>query len=254
MGMFKRAFDFTNKNIILICLLMIFSLITTVFVSLFKSVSLNVLILYILMLVAFFAGFFNIIKNIIQGNSAKLAFLEGVGEYFLPMLGIGMISFGMYIIFAVLAMQLGTSLAGTKEQVVAALNELMPILQTADTSSLANIEPASAKIYLVIMLSVWIAWGVLSFIILYWVPVLYVDNERNIFKSFYKSVKFLLKNFIKTLCFFVGFVLLLVVTTFLSALAAMFLPLLEFVFFMLSYYLAVVFIFWVFLSYTPESK
>ena len=252
MDILKKSLNLTNKNIVLLCLLMIFSLITTVFVSLFKAVTLHVLVLYILMVVAFFAGFFNVIKTIVQSRRSKLSFLEGVGEYFIPMLGIGMITFGLYLISALIAMRIGMNLAGTKEQVVAALKELVPLLQAVDSTQLANVNPESAKIYLIIMLAVWLAWSILSFVILYWIPVLFIDNERNIFKSFYVGIKYLLKTFRKTFLIYVTTLLLLVLITFLSAISTLFAPALEFVFFVLSYYIAVMFLFAVFLLYEEK--
>lgn len=254
MNVLKRALNLTNKNIILVCLLMMFSLISTVFVSLFKTITLQVIMLYILMMVAFFAGFFNSVKVLIKGENAKLSFLEGVGEYFLPMLGIGLMLFGAYTFFAGIALQYCIGLAGGKEVVLKALNELLPMLQSASTPVTMNPDSASVKVYLIIMLSIWVAWGLLSFVTLYWVPVVLLDNERNIFKSFWVGLKFLFKNFFKTFALFMGIILLLVIITIMGAIATVFIPLLDFVFFTLCYYIAVMFLFSIFLMYADNRE
>lgn len=254
MQLIKRAIEFANKNILLVCLLLMYTLTTTVFLSLFKTITTQIVILYILISVAFFSGFFSIITKTIKNEPTKLSFLEGVGDYFLPMLGIGLITLGTYLISGITAM-LGTiNTLGIKEQVNTALAEILPAIQTGSQEALTKISPETAKIYVVIVLSVWIIWGLISLIILYWVPVLYINNERNIFKSLFMAIKFLIKNIWKTIAIFLAVVFITSILSILSVLATTISPILESIFFMLNYYIGIIFLFAVFLLYKDKTS
>ena len=241
MQLIKRAVELANKNILLVCLLLMYTLTTSIFLALFKTITAQIIVLYILISVAFFSGFFNIITKTIKNESAKLSFLEGVGDYFLPILGIGLMSIGTYLTSGITAMMGTINILGIKEQVNSALNEILPALQTGTQEALTKISPESVKVYLVIMLSVWIVWGLISLLILYWVPVLYINNERNIFKSLLIGIKFLLKNIWKTLAIFLSIVLITSILSILSVLATKISPILESIFFMLNYYIGIIF-------------
>jgi hypothetical protein len=254
MQLIKRAVELANKNILLVCLLLMYTLTTSIFLALFKTITAQIIVLYILISVAFFSGFFNIITKTIKNESAKLSFLEGVGDYFLPMLGIGLMSIGTYLTSGITAMMGTINILGIKEQVNSALNEILPALQTGTQEALTKISPESVKVYLVIMLSVWIVWGLISLLILYWVPVLYINNERNIFKSLLIGIKFLLKNIWKTLAIFLSIVLITSVLSILSVLATKISPILESIFFMLNYYIGIIFLFAVFLLYKDKTS
>ena len=254
MQLIKRAVELANKNILLVCLLLMYTLTTSIFLALFKTITAQIIVLYILISVAFFSGFFNIITKTIKNESAKLSFLEGVGDYFLPMLGIGLMSIGTYLTSGITAMMGTINILGIKEQVNSALNEILPALQTETQEALTKISPESVKVYLVIMLSVWIVWGLISLLILYWVPVLYINNERNIFKSLLIGIKFLLKNIWKTLAIFLSIVLITSVLSILSVLATKISPILESIFFMLNYYIGIIFLFAVFLLYKDKTS
>lgn len=254
MQLIKRAVELANKNILLVCLLLMYTLTTSIFLALFKTITAQIIVLYILISVAFFSGFFNIITKTIKNESAKLSFLEGVGDYFLPMLGIGLMSIGTYLTSGITAMMGTINILGIKEQVNSALNEILPALQTGTQEALTKISPESVKVYLVIMLSVWIVWGLISLLILYWVPVLYINNERNIFKSLLIGIKFLLKNIWKTLAIFLSIVLITSILSILSVLATKISPILESIFFMLNYYIGIIFLFAVFLLYKDKTS
>lgn len=254
MQLIKRAVELANKNILLVCLLLMYTLTTSIFLALFKTITAQIIVLYILISVAFFSGFFNIITKTIKNESAKLSFLEGVGDYFLPILGIGLMSIGTYLTSGITAMMGTINILGIKEQVNSALNEILPALQTGTQEALTKISPESVKVYLVIMLSVWIVWGLISLLILYWVPVLYINNERNIFKSLLIGIKFLLKNIWKTLAIFLSIVLITSILSILSVLATKISPILESIFFMLNYYIGIIFLFAVFLLYKDKTS
>lgn len=93
----QKVFDLTNKYIILATPLILFSLITTLYIAGTANgkviTVLIALVLFTLMTGAFIAGWFNMIKQAVldpereDANSLIKDFPEGVGEYFIPSLG-----------------------------------------------------------------------------------------------------------------------------------------------------------------------
>lgn len=252
----KTSFVLANKNIVLACMLVIFSIVTSVYVAVSQSLSggaaSQALVLYVLALIAFFAGFFNQVKAIVNNDEGKMKFLEGVGEYFLPMSGICVISLISYLVVGLLASLITVNIYGGVEPVMSAMNKVLSVVQNsaADTSS---IDVQTVQIVLTMVLILWAFWGLLSFVLLYWVPVLYFDNVRNIFVSFWQGLKFLFKTFWKSLLIFILAVLAICIIGFLSAISSS-LALLEVLLSMFNYYIILVFVFAVFLLYKKQIQ
>ena len=105
----KNSFNHTNKYIILATPLILFSLLSSLYLA-FTAGSgklLNMLIaiiLFFLMFTAFIAGWFNMITVSLKNpdrenvNSLMSEFPAGVGEYMLPMMGFSVVIF-IYILF-----------------------------------------------------------------------------------------------------------------------------------------------------------
>lgn len=99
----KESYKLTNKYIILATPLILFSLLSSLYILF--SVNGNVLgllfaiVLFFLMLIAFLSGWFYMIKNAIsdcesdEPNLLIKYFPSGVGEYFLPTCGLVLVSF-----------------------------------------------------------------------------------------------------------------------------------------------------------------
>ncbi len=252
----KKSLDFANKNIVLACALVIFSIVTSVYLAVSQSLAGGVmsqsLVLYMLAAIAFFSGFFNQITALLKGDGAKMKFLEGVGEYFLPMSGICLISLVLYGFTGVLSSIITVKIYGGIEAVMAAMNKMLAVVQTGGAEA-ASIDNATLQIVLTMLLILWAFWGLLSFVLLYWVPVLYLEGKRNIFISLISALKFLFKNFGKSLLIFVIAVFFVAVISILSAVASS-IVLLEVIFSMLNYYVAVVFIFAVFIFFKKQIE
>ena len=108
----KKIFSLTNKYIILATPLILFSLISGIYLTVSaagKVINLLIaIILFTFMLAAFIAGWFNMIKFAVKDgydddpNALIKEFTPGVGEYFLPALGsiLVIIAVSLIIMFA----------------------------------------------------------------------------------------------------------------------------------------------------------
>ncbi len=250
----KDAFKLTNKNLMLVCSLYLFSIVSTVYFA-FSQVAANasgqMVILYCLTMVAFFAGFFNQIKSAVKNEEGKFKFLEGIGDYYLPMLGIGLLSLVIYVIFAEVATLLSAKLVGGSSVLVAAMNKTVEVMQ-ANNFDVSALDMQALQVVSIFMLVLWGVWCVVSFVILYWVPVLFFDNEHNIFKSLGRSVVYLFRNFGKS---FLVFLLLLIPVVLLSVLSVAFssFKIVAVLSNVLVYYVSVAFLFAIFLLYADRT-
>ena len=243
MNIISQAFLFTNKNLTQVCLLASFSILMTIFVVQ-GNISSNILILGSLATIAFFAGFFNLIKNEINGEKGTLKFMEGVGEYFMPMSGIFFISMFLYLssllaVFALLVNRFGTSATE------AAMIEFNKVLTA---STITTLSETNLQILFAYSFATMLLMSIISFILLYWVPVLYFTGERNIFKSLITSLKFMLRKFGWTLILFIALTILVFALAILSELAKSII-ILSVIADLLIYYFMVMFLYIVFLTY-----
>ena len=185
----KKSLELANKNIVLACALVIFSIVTSVYVAVSQNLAGGAvsqsLVLYVLAAIAFFSGFFNQIIALLKGDDTKMKFLEGVGEYFLPMSGICIISLILYVITGLLSSVITVNVYGGIEPVMNAMNKMLTVVQ-AGGADVSTIDNTTLQIVLTMLLILWAFWGLVSFILLYWVPVLYIENKRNIiFNKFF---------------------------------------------------------------------
>ncbi len=256
MELIKNAFKLASKNIMLLCSLIIFYCLSSLYILLTKNASIagniQVILLYCLMIIAFFAGFFNIIKTVINKENTKMRFLEGVGEYFLPMFGIFVISFLFYLIASVIVTIAADKILGGVEPIIAFINK---ILNTPDTASAAlqSASPDMLSNTLIFLISLWAALGVVSFLLIYWVPALYLSETKNILKSLLSAITTLVKKFFTTLLVFACVLVLAAIISTIEVLAAS-VPLVSAILDILNYYIIVVFLFAIFLFYKQTVK
>ena len=251
----KSAIALTNNNLMLVCFLYLFSVASTVFLAI-SQVATNVaghtMLLYCLTMVAFFAGYFNQIKTAIKPEEGKLKFLEGIGDYFLPMLGIALLSLLLYVLLAEVGTFVVAKIVGGVPVLTAAVNKVMEVLQ-ASQGEVSALDMQAIQIVSVLMFVLWLLWCAVSFLILYWVPVLYFDDKRNIFISLVIAIKFLLKQFWKSLFMYIMLLFPVVFFSILSVALSSFKPV-AVLCNILIYYVSVVFLFSVFLLYVEKVE
>ena len=261
MNLIKRAFGLANKNIILLCDIILFYCLTGVYTFVVKYQGLEdnlfAVIVYGVMMIAFFAGFFNVIKYIINNKQGKMRFLEGVGEYFLPMFGIGLLSLILYtvpLLFGLFA--IGKAFGGLGP-VTDFLNNLYAG-QTAVDTIVKNTDPNVILQAVLLLFAMWLICMLVSFVLLYWIPVVYIGGKKNIFTSLYSSIVFLFKKFWVTLLVSVVAVVVVSVISVCETLT-MGIPVVSALFNILSLYITIVFLLSIFIIYKdalqdPENK
>lgn len=222
----KRSFNLTNKNIILASPLILFSLVSSLYVLFSVNGNLinliMVVILYTLMLVTFIAGWFFMIKSCItnksveNSNSLMKEFPVGVGEYFLSSTAYIIIVFLVFIITLSTFSFLGIKFIGN-------------IDIEADVLSRAMVSAAAFKSFLLTLSEAQLyklsAWYLLLYTsaafsylaIMFYAPAIFFKN-KNPFKALWIAFKDLFsKKFIKNILLFsiiiISYTLLSVLTT-----------------------------------------
>ena len=120
----KNSFSHTNKYIILATPLILFSLLSSLYLAFTagsgKLLSMLIaIILFFLMFSAFLAGWFNMITISLKDsdrenvNSLMTEFPAGVGEYMLPMMGFVAITFAISLILITISTLAGIKLIGS---------------------------------------------------------------------------------------------------------------------------------------------
>ncbi len=254
MDFIKKIFGLTNKNLMLVCSLVIFQCISSVYILISQRTGMNmdlqVIILYGLMVIAFFSGFFNIIKYTVNNESGKLRFFEGVGDYFLPMCGIFILSFIFYSLGSIISIVIAEKFLGGIQPIISFVSNILnnpataaELIKTVDPSLILSVE-----LWILIISAI---WAIIAFVLLYWIPVLFITNQRNVFKSLFQSLSFLFKNFLKTLLFALAFLVIIILVSLLESITLN-IPAISAIFSILSYYFTIVFLFGVFLIYKDK--
>lgn len=222
----KESFKLTNKYIILATPLILFSLLSSLYILF--SIGGNVVsmviagILFTLMLAAFLSGWFFMIADCVKfpqkedPNSVMNNFTAGVGEYFLPV--IGMIFNAFLVSLVILAVSYFTG-----------MKFIGDIGITPDAFSKAMESTTALKAFLMSLSDEQLfrlnAWNILLFasmsvtyfLLMFYSPALFF-KEKNPFKAFVISIKNLFgrkffKNVLLFLIIFVSYFLLSVLTT-----------------------------------------
>lgn len=224
----KKIFELTNRYIILGTPLILFSLLSTIYLAVSARGTvihlLIAIILFGLMTAAFIAGWFNMVKKAVlepdreDVNSLIKEFTPGVGEYFLPSLGVILNVIVISIIILIIASIIGMKTIGNPNISIEALNTAV---QT----------PESLKVFLtslskeqLIKINAWnlLLLGAMAFT--YFLEILYLPamffKNKNPFIAFFISLKDLFsRKFFTTLGIFI---LLFVVYSIISILSALF--------------------------------
>lgn len=223
----KESFNITNKYIILATPLIIFSLLSSLYL-LFSAngnlISLLVaLILFVLMLAAFLSGWFYMIKLAVSGEDREDAnllikeFPAGVGEYFVPTLGLLFNTFVLSGVLLALTYIVGMKFIGN-----------IGISPEAMSAALESVEKMKVFVYsltdaqrvkiLAWNLLLFLSVGLEYFLIMFYPPAL-VFKQKNPFKAFFAALKDLfsrkfLQNVLLYILIFIAYSILSILTTF----------------------------------------
>lgn len=202
----KTVIQITNKYLILATPLILFSLITSIYLSASASAKiinfLIALVLFILMTACFIAGWFNMVKLAIavpnrnEPNSLIKEFPSGVGEYFLPALGML-----LFMIIISISISYGGYFIGLKIIGDPGINPESLVKAMENTAALKTFMTSlTPEQYIKINLWNFFLLGVMTLI--YYLFILYIPTlfykTKNPFKAFFISLKDLFSKHIIT--------------------------------------------------------
>ena len=222
----KISFKLTNKYLVLATPLILFSLISSLYILFsLRGDLINILtalILFVFMFAAFLSGWAYMLKLVVsdcakdEPNALIKEFPAGVGEYFLPVLGLMVNILVLSVLFFFAAYFIGMKTIGNVEISSAALSSAME-----STEELKNFLMSLPKDQ-VLKLNLWnllilAAMGVEYFLLMFHLPAI-VFKCTNPFKAFFISLKDIFskaffKNILLYLSIFFSYAVLSVLTT-----------------------------------------
>ena len=240
----KDSFQLTNKYIILATPLILFSLLSSLYILF--SVGGNLLsllialILFGLMVGAFLSGWFFMIKTCVSNpeqedpNVLLKEFPAGVGEYFLPVLGLMINTIIISVLLILVSYFVGMKLIGDIGITPEALTKGMESFAAMKTFLGSLTQEQIFKLNAWNML-LFFTMSVTYFLIMFYSPALFF-KEKNPFKAYFVSLKDLFSkkfftNFGLFLILFVSYFILSIFTTLFGANVIM-----HFVFTLINFY------------------
>lgn len=223
----KESFHLTNKYIILATPLILFSLLSSLYIlfSVGGSVIslLIAFVLFVMMLIAFLSGWFFMIKKSIstelddeEANSLIKYFPEGVGEYFLPCSGLVILAMFFTTVMLILAYFVGMKLIGNigiSAEVLSKASESMGALK-ALLASLSEEQFIRLNAWNLLLL---VTMAITYLVLMFYAPAMFF-KEKNPLKAFWTSLKDLFSrkffhNALLYLVLFISYFILSVFTT-----------------------------------------
>ena len=240
----KDSFQLTNKYIILATPLILFSLLSSLYILF--SVGGNLLSLLIalllfgLMVGAFLSGWFFMIKTCVSNpeqedpNVLLKEFPAGVGEYFLPVLGLMINTMVISVLLILVSYFVGLKLIGDIGITPEALTKGMESFAAMKTFLGSLTQEQIFKLNAWNML-LFFTMSVTYFLIMFYSPALFF-KEKNPFKAYFVSLKDLFSkkfftNFGLFLILFVSYFILSILTTLFGANVVM-----HFIFTLINFY------------------
>lgn len=225
---FCEVFCLTNKYIVLATPLILYSLFSSVYMAASATGKLiNILIavvLFGLMTSAFIAGWFNMIKIAVSAptrddaNSLIKEFLPGVGEYFIPSLGLVSNVFILVVLMFIMSFVLGTKFIGDPGISAEALSKALesaPALKAFLASLTMNQLEILNKWNILLLGTMSLSY----FLMILYVPALFF-KRKNPYVAFFISIKDLFsKNIFKTLGIYI---LIFLINALISVFSALF--------------------------------
>ena len=241
----QKVFEITNRYSILLTPLILFSLISTIYIAFslsggkFINLIFTVIILT-LMTAAFISGWLFMVKTAVEypetdePNLLIKHFMSGIGEYFISSLVALIIIFTLFIFMFIGTYFVGINVIGNPNIATDALSEAMK-----NTTALSQFASSLTKDQL-LKLNAWnflLMGGILLtyFLTFLYMPALFFKN-KNPFKAFFISLKDLVsKKIINT---FLIFILIIAVNCIISVLTTIFntSPILYFILTLLNFY------------------
>lgn len=194
LNIIKNSFEITNKYIILATPLILFSLISSLYLvfslrGTFMAVAIA-LVLFFLMLGAFLAGWFYMLKQSIlfpdKEDTTPLIkeFPAGVGEYFLSVLGFLAIYFVIQLVFMLITQQIGMKFIGdigiSPEAISNSIKDPEALLGSLSAEQVSKINKWNVLMFLTMTSA--------SFIMMFF-PQALVFKDKNPLKAFAEGVK-----------------------------------------------------------------
>ena len=240
----KDSFQLTNKYIILATPLILFSLLSSLYILF--SVGGNLLsllialLLFCLMVGAFLSGWFFMIKTCVSNpeqedpNVLLKEFPAGVGEYFLPVLGLMINTIIISVLLILVSYFVGMKLIGDIGITPEALTKGMESFAAMKTFLGSLTQEQIFKLNAWNML-LFFTMSVTYFLIMFYSPALFF-KEKNPFKAYFVSLKDLFSkkfftNFGLFLILFVSYFILSIFTTLFGANVVM-----HFIFTLVNFY------------------
>lgn len=241
---FKQVFEIANKYIVLATPLILFSLISSVYLAASatgKVINIIVsIVLFVLMSAAFVAGWFNMVKLSVSNpdsrepNSLMKEFLPGVGEYFLPALGSFFNFFLLTALIVYICFILGAKYIGDPGVSAEALSKALETAQAlkAFLSGLSAEQLMKLNCWNLLLMS---GLSFSYFLVILYLPAMFY-KKKNPFVAFFYSIKDLFsKKIFKTIALYL---LIFFVNAFISVLSALFIGnvIMHFIITLLNFY------------------
>lgn len=222
----KTSFNLTNKYIILATPLILFSLLSSLYI-LFSiggnTISMLIaVVLFTLMLAAFLSGWFFMLKTVVtepereETNSLMKEFPAGVGEYFLPVIGMIFITFVVSLVLLATSYYTGMKLIGDIGIPPEAFSKAMESTAALKTflTSLTDSQLARLNAWNLLL---FFTMAATYFVVIFFAPAMFF-KEKNPFKAYFISLKDLFsrkffKNILLFIILFVSYFVLSILTT-----------------------------------------
>ncbi len=268
--LFKDTVKVTNENIILATPLVVFMWILTLYVS-FSHKTVNSMPLLVLssvtvivMTAAFMGGWFYMVKKavklskqvfVLDADRAKATFNlikyipSGIGKYFLPYLGMIVVSLFILVVVGAGVFQLGMHLIGGLDLDPTQVKDVLS--STADMKAFLD----SLSFEQLIKLNNWnmlflAATTIMSFLLMLWIPEI-VFKTANPFKALFYSVRKVFEKLGKSVKLFVFMTVLNFVLSFINTFSIIN-PFLYFIMLVVYFYFLVYVVMLIFLYYDRE--
>ena len=210
-GIIKSSFSLTNKYIILATPLILFSLISSLYIIFSANGNtlslLFALILFFLMFGAFLSGWLFMVKTCIEDNEIDVnkllgEFPAGVGEYFLPACGMVILSLILSFLLMGISYLIGIKLIGNMNETFSAIMSLTNSADALKSYLMALPVDTLIKINewnLLILITALVTY----FLLLFYSPAMFFKN-KNPFKALWTGFKDLFcRKFLKNLGLFI---------------------------------------------------
>lgn len=268
--LFKNAFKLTNEGILLAIPLILFFWIMTIYLTFAKHVvdtlpeALSAITTLLCMVGAFFAGWFFMVKETIKLSQKEFVMDEdrakallnvlktiptGIGKYFLPFLGMSLISLIFFAITGAIFYKIGLQSIGSIDFTSAQIRGAMASPQDMKTflDSLTQEQLYKLGSWNLLFMA---GTTLVSFLLMLWVPEI-IYQTSNPLLALFKSLKKLFIKFHKSILLFIYITFLNIIISFANTFAMLH-PLIYMILMIIYFYFLVYVIVLIFSYYDKE--